>query len=240
MISTGVTIDTEAAMTAANPLRKDDDVDDDDDENDDDDDETAEGGPKFPSVEEPALCVDGDGSETTNAAVAAVREAAASRKRKRPTAMLLKKAMEDLDEIWMRDNPVRNDEDGNPVDDAAGAAGNDGGGGGEKQPDESSTTTTHDLRGEILLPPSDMDRIRRTTDLLVRVFREDIHGPAVRALASNEGLAEEKSRLEAELAAARKDVDRLRKTELRSRDTIQVSVSSFVASGSNACASCLV
>ena len=112
----------------------------------------------------------------------------ARKKRKRPTAMLLKTAMEDLDKIWET------------------AAGD------EEQDREAAPT----------LALSDMQRVQQTTDLLVKVFTQDIHEPAIQALVTNEELKASNSKLQSELETKQKEVERLRRSEQRSKEAIKV------------------
>lgn len=123
---------------------------------------------------------------------------AARKKRKRPTASLLKNAMVDLDRIWLNGN----------VEEA-----------GHEECQESNC----EAQRTDAIPPSDMDRIRQTTDLLVKVFTQDIHEPAIRALATNEELQASQMQLKSELEAKQKEVERLRRSEERSKEVIKVS-----------------
>ena len=112
----------------------------------------------------------------------------ARKKRKRPTAMLLKSAMEDLDKIW--ETP-----------------GGEGGRACEAEP---------------ILPLDVMRKVQQTTNLLVKVFTKDIHEPAIQALATNEELKASKLKLQSELDTKSKEVERLRRSEQRSKEAIQV------------------
>ena len=114
----------------------------------------------------------------------------ARKKRKRPTAMLLKTAMQDLDKIW--ETAVH----------------------GQDQDCEAAPT----------LPLSDMEKVQKTTDLLVKVFTQDIHEPAIQALVTNEELKASNSKLQSELETKQKEVERLRRSEQRSKEAIKVSL----------------
>lgn len=122
----------------------------------------------------------------------------ARKKRKRPTASLLKNAMMDLDRIWMNAN----------IEEAAAA---------ENQQD---LEANYDAQHIDTIPPSDMSRIRQTTDLLVKVFTKDIHEPAIRALVTNEELKASEMKLKSELESKQKEVERLRRSEQRSKEAI--------------------
>ncbi len=112
----------------------------------------------------------------------------ARKKRKRPTAMLLKTAMEDLDKIW----------------------------------ETTASGKDQDCEAANTLPLSDMQRVQQTTDLLVKVFTQDIHEPAIRALVTNEELKVSNSKLQSELETKQKEVERLRRSEQRSKEAIKV------------------
>jgi hypothetical protein len=130
-----------------------------------------------------------------------------SKKRKRrPTASLLKKAMEELDNIW-----INVDKDGNHHDDETNC----------------NTNNNNNYREAQLalghaLPPSEMDRVRKTTALLVNVLTQDIHEPAIRALVANEELKSTQLKLKSELEMSQKEVERLRRSEQRSKEAIKV------------------
>lgn len=121
---------------------------------------------------------------------------AARKKRKRPTASLLKNAMEDLDKIWLN-------------------------GYFEEAEHEEGQESNREAQHTDAISPSGMDRIRQTTDLLVKVFTQDIHEPAIRALVTNEELQASQMQLKSELEAKHKEVERLRRSEERSKEAIK-------------------
>lgn len=123
----------------------------------------------------------------------------ARKKRKRPTALLLKNAMEDLDRIWMNSS----DE------------------GHREQEEENANREATQTQSTATIPPSEIHRVRQTTDLLVKVLAQDIHAPAIRALVTNEDLKVTQTKLQSELDAKRKEVERLRRSEQRSKETIE-------------------
>lgn len=134
----------------------------------------------------------------------------ARKKRKRPTALLLKSAMENLDRIWMNGNDNGSSEDNENS--------NDNGGGNQ----EERTANREAQPSPSRIPASDMDRIRQTTDLLVNVFTKDIHEPAIRALVANDDLKASQMKLTSELETKQKEVDRLKRSEQRSKEAIKV------------------
>lgn len=149
---------------------------------------------------------DGEGSTSREAIAAPIWESvqaslAARKKRKRPTALLLKNAMRDLDRIWMNANAVEEEEDS------------------QEEERESNREAQHTAT----IPPSEMNCIRQTTDLLVKVFTEDIHEPAIRALTTNEELKATQLKLKSELETKNKEIERLRRSEQRSKEAMQVS-----------------
>ena len=58
----------------------------------------------------------------------------------------------------------------------------------------------------------------------MKVFTQDIHEPAIRALVTNEELQASQMQLKSELEAKHKEVERLRRSEERSKEAIKVSL----------------
>ena len=147
----------------------------------------------------------GEGSTEREAVAAPVWESAqaslaARKKRKRPTASLLKNAMRDLDRIWMNANAVEEEE-------------------GDSQEDRESN---REAQHAATIPISEMNCIRQTTGLLVKVLTEDIHEPAIRALTTNEELKATQLKLKSELETKQKEIERLRRSDQRSKEAMQV------------------
>ncbi len=155
---------------------------------------------------------DCEGSTEREAIAAPVWESAhaslaARKKRKRPTASLLKNAMRDLDRIWMNTNAVEEEEEDDDEDE------------GSQEDRESNREAQH----AATIPALEMNCIRQTTDLLVKVFTEDIHEPAIRALTTNEELKATQLKLKSELETKQKEIKRLRRSEQRSKEAMQAS-----------------
>jgi ferredoxin-like protein FixX len=165
---------------------------------------TAEGVPESPSFDESRKVVAAVSEESNS-----VMET--SKKRKRPTASLLKHAMEELDSIWINAETDAGDEADTEDDDHG----------------ERMATKNHPNRNRHQVPeqelcPADLFRVRQTSSLLVKVLTQDIHEPAIRALVENEELKASQMKLKTELESSQKEVERLRRSEQRSKEAIKV------------------
>ena len=154
-------------------------------------------------------------------AVAASEESSKKKRKRRPTASLLKKAMEELDTIW-----INVGKDGHhPDDDGDGDDGTSCDNTNNNSSKNKNNNNNNREAQQHTLPPSEMDRVRKTTALLVNVLTQDIHEPAIRALVANEELKSTQLKLKSELERNQKEVERLKRSDQRSKEAIKVGVS---------------
>ena len=145
-------------------------------------------------------------------AVAASEESSKKKRKRRPTSSLLKKSMEELDSIW-----INADKDGHHHDDD-----DDGTSCNTNNNNNNNNKNNNREAQQHTLPPSEMDRVRKTTALLVNVLTQDIHEPAIRALVANEELKSTQLKLKSELERNQKEVERLKRSDQRSKEAIKV------------------
>eukprot|EP00532_Pseudo-nitzschia_australis_P018371 CAMPEP_0168311568 /NCGR_PEP_ID=MMETSP0142_2-20121227/67433_1 /TAXON_ID=44445 /ORGANISM="Pseudo-nitzschia australis, Strain 10249 10 AB" /LENGTH=428 /DNA_ID=CAMNT_0008264475 /DNA_START=139 /DNA_END=1425 /DNA_ORIENTATION=- len=134
-------------------------------------------------------------------------------------ASSLKNAMEELDRIWdvdessSDDNYDYDDDDENTVDDENNSNSNSNNN--SNNNNNSSDTTNNDPDA------SSCDRVRQTAALLVKAFSQELYDPAIRALSENEELRSRTTDLTNQLETSNREVERLKRSEQRSKESIQ-------------------
>jgi len=153
-----------------------------------------------------------DTTTTTTTTTPAVTE-------KTMVASSLKNAMEELDRIWdvdessSDDNYDYDDDDENTVDDENNSNSNSNNN--SNNNNNSSDTTNNDPDA------SSCDRVRQTAALLVKAFSQELYDPAIRALSENEELRSRTTDLTNQLETSNREVERLKRSEQRSKESIQ-------------------